>query len=272
MLRRQVGDDELVEAVEAERAHGTAGEIPAAQVPVLVHRLQAQRIHDPALRAAARAPVVELDAPLVRDGAAQVVAGPVARAGRDRDLAGARRGSARQLRHELADEVEVAGVGLGGDVLEPGDEGGRLPRREARRVVDGDHVRDDDLVVVLEVVPGDVEQVAVLVRGGGSGHAGHGDEAHRLPDLLGRHPEVRRRLAHADATVVGEVRHEGQQERQLVLRLERRGAVGHDASSRWAATVSASRARTASRSRGGAMARASGPKPATSSANRLVSE
>ncbi len=272
MLGREVGDHELVEAVEAERADGAAGQVPAAQVPVLVHRLQAQRIHDAALRAAAGAPVVELDPALLRDCTAEVVAGAVSRPGRDRDLAGARRGSARELRHELADEVEVAGVRLGGDVLEAGDERGRLPGREARRVVDGDHVRDDDLVVVLEVVPRDVEQVAVLVRGRGSGDAGHRDEAHGLADLLGRHPEVRGRLADADASVVGEVRHERQQERQLVLRLERRGAVGHDASSRWAATVSASRARTASRSFGGAITRASGPKPATSSAKRFVSE
>lgn len=57
----------------------------------------------------------------------------------------------------------VAGLGQRGEVLESGDERGGFRSGEARCIIDGDEVREHDLVVLLERVPGDIEEVVVLV-------------------------------------------------------------------------------------------------------------
>jgi hypothetical protein len=105
--------------------------------------------------------------------------------------------------------------------LQPRDQRGGFARRESRRIVDRNAVGEDDLVVLLEVVPRDVEEILVLVLRGLPRDAGHPDESHGVADLLRSHPEVFRDFGDADAIVIHEERHERQQEGQLVLRLQR---------------------------------------------------
>ena len=88
--------------------------------------------------------------------------------------------------------------------MQAGDQGGSLPAREPRAVVEGDQVGEDDLVVVLEVIPGDVEEVARLVLVGLPGDPGHRDQPYRVPDLLCRYPEVFRDRTDADPLAVDE--------------------------------------------------------------------
>jgi len=87
------------------------------------------------------------------------------------------------------------------------DERCRLAPGEARCVVDGHEVGEHDLVVVFEVVPGEIEQVAVLVLPRLAGDAGNSDELDGIPHLLWFHSEMVRGVLHADAFVFHEERH-----------------------------------------------------------------
>ena len=97
-----------------------------------------------------------------------------------------------------------------------------------------------------------------------AGHAGHRDELDGLADLLG-HAEVPAASA-TRRVVVDEVRHEGEQERELVLRL-RAVLLSHGApSSPWSARRALEPLDDGAREFGGLEHGTSGPKAASSSA------
>jgi len=135
--------------------------------------------------------------------------------------------------------------------------------------VDGDLVRQNDAVVVFELIPVDVEEVSVQVLARLPGDPRHGDEPHGRSHLLGRDAEPVRNVVDGDIVVVDQVRHEREQEGEL-LRSRTRGAGVH-ALSLCASRTVWSLVRTAARSSGGESTVASGPNPASSSARMLRS-
>ena len=81
---------------------------------------------------------------------------------------------------------------------------------------------DDDLVVLLERIPVDVEEVLVLVRRVSPGTPLTAISDTEVADLVVGHPEVLGGLLHRDAVVFEQPRHEREQEGELVAGLRRR--------------------------------------------------
>ena len=75
-----------------------------------------------------------------------------------------------------------------------------------------------DLVIVFEVIPSDIEEVASLICGRLPRDSRHGDQTNGITNLLFRNTKVLRGFSNADTIAVHQIRHECEQEDQLVLR------------------------------------------------------
>ena len=119
-----------------------------------------------------------------------------------------RRRPPREFRHQRVDRDPVGVLGKRRQVLEARDQSGRLPAGEPGRIVDRHEIGEHDLVVVLEAIPGDIEQVVVLVRRGLAGDPRHRDQLDCITNAGFRHSEVRRGLGDRHAIVVHQPRHQ----------------------------------------------------------------
>ena len=159
VLDRDVGQLEVADAIEVERAHRLPQVAPPLQVPLAGRDEHLHRVDRARRGCGIRRLVGERDGHSALQRLGDRVPHGVDGSRRDDHVGRRAGGSASELGEKPREQLGVADSGDRPGHLQTGQQGGGFARRQLRRALEPDRVRDDDDVALVQQVPVDVEQV-----------------------------------------------------------------------------------------------------------------
>ena len=270
VLDRDVGQLEVADAIEVERAHRLAQVAPPLQVPLTGRDEHLHGVDRARGGCGIRRLVGERDrnSPLQRLG--DRVPHGIDGSGGEDHVGRRAGGSASELGEKSREQLGVADAGDRPGHLQTRQEGRGFTRGQFRRALEAHGVGDDDDVALVQEVPVDVEEVVRhLPVAAVAGEPDHREGLDHGAHLIRRHVELVGGFGDRDLSLADQVGHELEHERRAVGGDER--LAGDHAAPPWAARAASRRAITWSRSSVGSTTRTSGPYEANSFANTWMS-